>query len=207
VRHRGAGDAFCVRATHKPVQNQRATTDARTLAALSAELNIRAAERPPNGDGRERTTHRPAAASPDGHRPGDVPPSPDPSRVVSKLPTCYPTPHQEGSTASHPVRSRPALVSVGAPGGAARTTSRDPPGASTGDPVVAGRAHLTDPARPGHPMRTAPIVTGRPGQAQPDVWPATERTSGPVQRGRRAPLDGSVSRPPATHPTSEAAHG
>jgi hypothetical protein len=50
-------------------------------------------------------------------------------------------------------------------------------------------------------------VTGRPGQAQPDVWPATERTSGPVQRGRRAPLDGSVSRPPATHPRSEAAHG
>jgi hypothetical protein len=79
------------------------------------------------------TRSRPAAASPNGQRPGDGPPSPDPSRVVSKLPTRYPTPHQEGSTASHPVRSQPALVTVAAPGGAARTTSRDPPGASTGE--------------------------------------------------------------------------
>lgn len=55
------------------------------------------------------------------------------------------TPHQDGSTASHPVRSRPA-VTVAAPGGAARTTSRDPPGVSTGDAVLS-------PSR-GHPMTT-----------------------------------------------------
>jgi hypothetical protein len=103
----------------QPLRNEGRFSDQQRLARLTAEANIRAADRSPNGQ-----------------RPGDVPPSPDPSRVVSKLPTRYPTPHQDGSTASHPVRSRPALVTVRAPGGAAPTTSRDPPGASIGDPVL-----------------------------------------------------------------------
>jgi hypothetical protein len=124
-----------VRATHKPVQNQRATTDVRTLAALTAELNIRAAERSPNGDGREGTTHRPAAAAPDGQRPGDVSPSPDPSHVGSKLPTALfnPSPARKEAPAGNiiPFQGRPP--DAGAHRGAARTRRRHPPGVPTGE--------------------------------------------------------------------------
>jgi hypothetical protein len=107
-----------VRATHKPVRNHRAVTDVRTLAALTAELNIRASERPPNG-----------------HRPGDVPPSPDPSRVGSKLPTrlSEPTHARKEATAGHVIPLQARSSDAGARAGAARTGSKHPPGAATGE--------------------------------------------------------------------------
>jgi hypothetical protein len=127
-----------VRATHKPVQSHRAPTDVRTLAALTAELNIQAAERSPNGDGREGTTHRPAVAAPNGHRPGDVSPSPDPSHVGSKLPTALfnPSPARKEATAGHIIPFQVRSSDAGARAGAARTGSRPPLGAATGDPVL-----------------------------------------------------------------------
>ena len=117
-------------------------TESRAVQGEPADAPVRSTSRPatlsPNGDGREQNHHRPPAAPPNGHRPGDGPPSPDPSRPGSKLPGASSNQQQAsreapaGNLLPFPARSSDA----GAHRGAARTQSRHPPGASTGDPVT-----------------------------------------------------------------------